>query len=220
MNPRSGAQTDVAVRIRLREDFAEDPDFDPQETFVLQLADELPDVCTRHGETAIEQRNKDFDFRPKTVRRSTEQEWIQRTPSYEVRFLLRGFYRVATFRWFEVNPPSTVLEGTWPICAKCKRTSQICQYTGHAIVLLGLAAILVILAATQTTTSDHLPVPLVLAVFPGWGLFGLTAAYLLYRRSTTFVLFRPIVDLESVRIRAHPRFVAAFESRGSVPGEA
>ncbi|PSR67357.1 hypothetical protein C8258_15110 [Nocardia sp. MDA0666] len=208
------------MRIRLREDFAADPHFDPQETFVLQLSDELPNVCTRHGETAIEQRNKDFDFRPKTARRSAEQQWIQRTPSYEVRFLLRGFYRIATFRWVEVNPPSTVLEGTWPICTKCKRTSQLCQYTGHAIVLLGLAAILVMLAATQTTTSDHLPVALVLAVFPGWGLFGLIAAYLLYRRSTTFVLFRPIVDLDSARIRAHPRFAEAFESRGSLSGEA
>lgn len=218
MTPRSDARTDVAVRIRLREDFVEDPDFDPQETFVLQLVDELPDVCTRHGEAAIKKRDKDFDFRRKTVRRSAEQQWVQRTPSYEVRLLLRGFYRIATFRWVEVNPPSTVLEGTWPICAKCKRTSQLCWYTGHAIVLLGLAAILVILAATQTTTSDHLPVVLVLAVFPGWGLFGLIAAYLLYRRSTTFVLFRPIVDLESVRIRAHPQFVEAFKSRRSVSG--
>ncbi|NKY44275.1 hypothetical protein [Nocardia cerradoensis] len=214
--PRTG--TDVAVRIRLREDFAEDPDFDPQETFVLQLADELPDVCTRHGEVAIEQRDKDFDFRPKTVQRSAEQQWVQRTAAYEVRFLLRGFYRIATFRWVEVNPPSTVLEGTWPICTKCKRTRQLCQYTGHAIVLLGLAAILVILAATQTTTSAHLPVPLVLAVFPGWGLFGLIAAYLLYRRSTTFVSFRPIADLGWTQIRAHPRFAEAFESRGTVSG--
>ncbi|MFF0498207.1 hypothetical protein ACFYU5_17495 [Nocardia aobensis] len=220
MSTRPRTRTDVAVRIRLREDFAEDPEFDAQETFVLQLADELPDVCTRHGETAIEQRDKDFDFRPKTVRRSAEQQWIQRTPSYEVRFLLHGVYRIATFRWVEVNPPSTILEGTWPICTKCKRTSQLCQYTGHAIVLLGLAAILVILAASQTTTSAHLPAPLVLAVFPGWGLFGLVAAYLLYRRSTTFVLFRPIVDLESARIKGHPRFAEAFESRGSLSGEA
>lgn len=220
MTPRSDARTDVAVRIRLREDFAENPDFDPQETFVLQLADELPDVCTRHGETAIEQRDKDFDFRPQKVRRSAEQQWVQRTAAYEVRFLLRGVYRIATFRWVEVNPPSTVLEGTWPICPKCKRTSQICQYIGHAIVLLGLAAILVILAATQITTSDHLPVALVLAIFPGWGLFGLIAAYLLYRRSTTFVLFRPIAELESAHIRAHPRFAEAFESRGSLSGEA
>src|SRR5690348_10465706 len=109
VSTRPRTRADVAVRIGLREDFAEDPDFDPQETFVLQLADELPDVCARHGETAIEQRDKDFDFRPMTVRRSAEQQWVQRTAAYEVRFLLRGVYRIATFRWVEVNPPSTVL---------------------------------------------------------------------------------------------------------------
>ncbi|WP_227983200.1 hypothetical protein [Nocardia spumae] len=217
MSRRPGKNLDVTVRTELREDFAKDPEFDPEQTFVLQLVDQLPDACTRHGEQAVEQPEKDFEFRPRRTRRDPDRtRWVQRTATYEIGFLLRGIYRLSTFRWQDNSPPSTILEGAWPVCAKCQRTRRILQYIGHVIVLAGVALILIVLAATQTTSSDHLPVPLVLAVFPGWLPFGLLAAVLIYRRSTTYVLFRPITELGSAQIVAHPDFAKAFESRGTV----
>lgn len=207
---------DVRVRTQLREDFAQDPDFDAHETFVLKLADGLPDLCARHGEPAPQRIEKDFDFRPRQPGlRSKNFRWVQRTTLYEIAFLLHAFYLVATFRNKDANPASTVLEGEWPVCAKCLRRKNIWQYFGHSVLLAGVGLLIAIFIEIQISTSDHLPVPLVVAFFPGWLPFGLLVAMLIYRHSGTLVLFRPIIEYTEVEIRAHPRFADAVESRGT-----
>ena len=207
---------DVRVRTQLREDFAQDPDFDAHETFVLKLTDGLPDLCARHGEPASQRIEKDFDFRPRQPGlRSKNFRWVQRTALYEIAFLLHAFYLVATFRNKDVNPASTVLEGEWPVCAKCLRRKTIWQYVGHSVLLAGVGLLIAIFIEIQISTSDYLPVPLVVAFFPGWLPFGLLVAILIYRHSGTLVLFRPITEYTEVEIRAHPRFADAVESRGT-----
>lgn len=101
------------------------------------------------------------------------------------------------------------------MCSKCLLARRIWQYIGHAIVLAGIGLLIAVLIGTQISTSDHLPVPLGLALFPGWFPCGLVVATLLYQHSANLVLFRPITNHDKVWIRTHPGFADAFESDGT-----
>ncbi len=217
MNFGQPARRDVVVRTRLRDDSAEDLEFDFHETFALELVDSLPEVCARHGEAAVERVDKAFEFRPRNRRWFSKGfRWVQRTAWYEMGFVLDMLFRTATFRRTkDFTPPSTVLEGSWPVCSKCLRGRRIWQYLGHAIVLAGIGLIIAILIAIQISTSKYLPPPLGLALFPGWIPCGLMVAVLAYRHSGVLVLFRPITEHTAVTINAHPKFADAGESRGT-----
>ena len=131
-------------------------------------------------------------------------------------FVLDMLFRTATFRRTkDFTPPSTVLEGSWPVCSKCLRGRRIWQYLGHAIVLAGIGLIIAILIAIQISTIRPTAAagvgPLSRVVRP----CGLMVAVLVYPHSGVLVLFRPITEHTAVTINAHPKFADAGESRGT-----
>ncbi len=107
------------------------------------------------------------------------------------------------------STPNTTLHGEWPLCGKCVRRADVYRGICVALVSVGLLAIAGIFVAMQVGV-ERIPPAVVIAIFPGWLPFGLVLATLAYDKSTRFVSVRPIVDLTSVTIRAHPNFAAAL----------
>ncbi|MEV5649216.1 hypothetical protein AB0L57_13265 [Nocardia sp. NPDC052254] len=209
---------DAVVRTRITEDHTHEDTLDPRNPFIieLELADDLPDVCARHGRLAVDKVEKALLFRSRYPWDSpTEPPWVQRTAFQEVSFMLRLMIRVVTMQTPDPRPPSTLLRGTWPVCARCRLKKKIWQRISLALFLAGPAVLVTLLIVCLLTKSMDIRIPVTLAFFPGWLPFGFWAAVVIYQHAQTFALFRPITEYTRVEIRAHPRFADAVESRGT-----
>ena len=84
-----------------------------------------------------------------------------------------------------------------------------CRQVGWGMLMVGL---LILIAAVATRLADHeeLHIPLFVAFFPFWIPGGVLASQLIFAAAQRFTRCDPL----------HPRFAKAFESRGSMSGEA
>ena len=216
----ASSSCEVSLRAKLREDFSVTADFDSGNTFVLQLNEELPNICLRHGKRAVSWSEVDFRF----IRRDSE--WVQYTAGVDIRFFLAA-YRNKTFGMNREGEISTgasfrrgfhfvVFEGKWPLCDKCVRTYKVSTFFGDVSTAFGIIPAAVSYLIFGNTVSERL-VPVAGALlFPLWFPFGLLSSFWIYKRSETYIRLDPIDDVTRVRAWAHPNFVAAFESRGTV----
>ncbi|WP_280266803.1 hypothetical protein [Nocardia wallacei] len=186
-------RSEVRLAVRLREDFADDPS---EDGFVLQVADELPDVCTVHALPAVERRQRDIQFR------RTDSGWVQETARRQVGWMLRGITGAAA--------PKVVLEGEWPICRRCVRNSELFRALGSLILMAGVGLLFLLFVSIQL---GYRLTGLVIAIFPGWFPFATVVAMLAYIRSKTVIYFEPIGNATDVLVSAHPDFVAAVRAR-------
>ena len=217
---RNSPSCEMFLRTKLREDFASDPDFDFGNPFVLQVDENLPDVCLRHGKSVNGKTEADFRF----VR--SEDEWIQDTAGNDMIF----FGRYLRNRMFGLWPKdaysagsiyrraskSVVLEGEWPLCTRCRRASKVVTFLGDFLASFGVVPASAVFLVLGNTVPEVLLHPMAALMFPIWCPFGIVLSFTIYRGSATYIRFDPIDDVTRVRARAHPNFVAAFESRGTV----
>lgn len=190
---------DVAVPVRIR--YGMETGFDMlamADPVSLELTEPLPDVCTEHGLPAVEHRSRPIVFQ------GSRGEREQATPGAVARSVMAG--ALPFFK--SPSTPNTTLHGEWPLCSKCVRRSHLYRGICIALVSIGLIAIAGIFVASQVGV-ERIPPAVVVAIFPGWLPFGLVLAMLAYDKTTRFVSVRPITDLTTVTIRAHPNFAAA-----------
>ncbi len=197
---------DVAVPVQIRYDMETGfdmlalADTGPMEDPIsLELTEPLPQVCTEHGLPAVEHRSRPIVFQ------GSRGEREQATPGAVARSIMAGM--IPFFKG--PSTPNTTLHGEWPLCSKCLRHSHVYRGISVALVSIGLIAIAGIFVASQVGV-ERIPPWVFVAIFLGWLPFGLSLAMLAYDKSTRFVSVRPITDLTTVTIRAHPNFAAAL----------
>jgi len=172
------------------------------EPLELEVAQQIPDICSRHGLPASTQRPLRVHFYDTSKH--------PRSP------------RFGPVKWYDKRPSpvSTILVGSWPYCDRCLRTDRrgrraaMVPITVMAVNLL--AFLLVVAAGWLGLWLDELRpfvIPLALGVFPGSIPIGAAVAVWLFRMGTeSAACFFPIDDERFVRVEAHPGFCAAIET--------
>ncbi|WP_157107786.1 hypothetical protein [Nocardia amikacinitolerans] len=171
----------------------------------LEIAQSLPDLCSRHGRPAVSRQSIRVCF-------------------YDTRLHPRspraGIANPATK---QLAPVSTIVVGRWPVCERCERSTH--RYRRIAAVLMSLMAVnlaallIVVTAGWVGFDVDALIPPLVWAFFPGSVPLGLAAAVWLVNKGIEPVTFRPIDDERFASVQAHPNFRAAIQAAaGGVGG--
>ncbi|MGW4739596.1 hypothetical protein [Nocardia xishanensis] len=169
------------------------------EPLELEVAQPLPDVCARHGRPAVSRSEVracfyDTDLHPRFHRSAFE----------------RDLAKLVWLRMVTGAPVSTILDGEWPVCDRCVRTTRRYRWLARALLWV-MAVNLVAVVIVSVANIDLLLVPLVLALFPGSIPLGLVVFILLANKSTQRVTYRPIYDERFAFVQAHPRFRAAIE---------
>ncbi|MFI5719659.1 hypothetical protein [Nocardia sp. NPDC051750] len=168
------------------------------ETFSLELAGPLPEVCPQHARPAVSRKSAVVQFW------RTSRGIEQATTGLFFRTLLRKI--PGSLVWGKA-PPAIVatLHGTWPVCGRCVTRSAVLRWVAYLFGFAGIAMIVAFFIANQLGVS-HIPVGFVVAFFPGWLPFGLLAAYAAYQESCDYVRFDTIADQENLMLRVHPDF--------------
>ncbi|WP_227998673.1 hypothetical protein [Nocardia australiensis] len=178
------------------------------EPLELEIAQEIPDVCSRHGRPAVSKMRFRTTFyntldHPRHPGKPTSSRFDDRAA-----------------------PASTLLVGDWPICDQCERSNRWCRRIA-AILAYVMGAILInfvvvcaagwaeITPEWARNIGEIVVIPLALAVFPGTIPIGLLVAMLFFRKTTQPVTFRPIDDEKFVFVQAHPGFRDAMRA---IPG--
>ncbi|MFE3443480.1 hypothetical protein ACFXNW_10645 [Nocardia sp. NPDC059180] len=175
-----------------------------RDLFSLELQQPLPDICSEHGLPAVDRWVKVILFR--RTPRGIEQQGLGVS--------LRGFGSGLVRTGHRIPPVVGDLHGEWPVCAKCIRRTTLLRWLARTLIIIGLPLLPALLIALQLGV-DHIHPAWVVAFFPGWFPVGLLVAMLTYQTADQFIRFGPIVNAESLTIRAHPDFAAAVaEQRG------
>ncbi|WP_280235142.1 hypothetical protein [Nocardia cyriacigeorgica] len=179
-----------------------------RELFSLELQRPLPEVCSAHGLPAVERWNKVILFR--RTPRGIEQQGLGVS--------LRGLGSGIVKSGYRVPPVAGDLHGEWPVCATCVRRTTLLRWLGRILIVIGLPLLPALLIALQLGV-DHIHPAWVVAFFPGWLPIGLLTATLVYQAAGQFIRFEPIVDADSITIRAHPDFAAAVAEQDAEPDQ-
>ncbi|NEW40980.1 hypothetical protein GV794_06385 [Nocardia cyriacigeorgica] len=175
-----------------------------RDQFSLELEQPLPNVCSEHGLPAVDRWNRAVTFR--RTSRGIEQQSVGVT--------LRGFGANFFKLGIHIPPVAGNLHGEWPVCARCVRRTTLLRWLARALIIIGLPLLPALLIALQLGV-DRIHPGWVVAFFPGWLPVGLFVAMLVYQAAAQFIRFGPIVDPDTVTIRAHPDFAAAVAEQRS-----
>lgn len=167
----------------------------------LEISQPLPEVCARHGRPATERRTGVVRFHEEAHGR------VQSTLSSKFLWGL-GHFR-------GLPDTDTELYGEWPLCRRCVRQSQLLRQISYVLALSGIVALIILWLMAQAGTMRQVPLPVILALAPGWFPLGLIVAAAAFGRASRYVRIRPIVDRTTVTIRAHQNFAAAIQSNAS-----
>ncbi|WP_345494174.1 hypothetical protein [Nocardia callitridis] len=158
----------------------------------LEIAQDLPDVCSRHGRHAVSRKPIRMCF-------------------YDTKQHPR-FPRMIVENWptRQLSPMSTILVGSWPVCDRCGGSSRRLRQTAAALgvaMVLNLFTLIALLIAGRIGLDVHAAIrPMVWAFFPGSIPIGLCAVALLLRTGAEPVEFLPIDDERCAVVRADRRF--------------
>ncbi|BDT88609.1 hypothetical protein [Nocardia cyriacigeorgica] len=84
----------------------------------------------------------------------------------------------------------------------------------RTLIIIGLPLLPALLIALQLGV-DRIHPAWVVAFFPCWFPVGMFIAMLVYQAAAQFIRFAPIVDPDTLTVRAHPDFATAVaEQRG------
>ncbi|MCX0271065.1 hypothetical protein NLM24_10175 [Nocardia zapadnayensis] len=169
------------------------------ETFSLELADPLPEVCPRHGRPAVSRKSEVIQFwrTPRGIE--------QVTAGLFFRMLLRRILATLALRAFRLPTTVATLHGTWPVCGRCVTRSAVLRWVAYLFGFAGIAMIIAFFVANQLGVS-RIPVGFVVAFFPGWLPCGLLVAYAAYQASRDLVHFDTLTDRENPMLRVPPDF--------------
>ncbi|MBF6288584.1 hypothetical protein [Nocardia cyriacigeorgica] len=175
-----------------------------RDLFSLELQQPMPNVCSEHGRPAVDRRKTVVTFR--RTSRGIEQQSLGVT--------LRGF-GVDIFKLgINIPPVAGDLHGEWPVCATCVRRTTLLRWVARTLIIIGLPLLPALLIALQLGV-DRIHPAWVVAFFPCWFPVGMFIAMLVYQAAAQFIRFAPIVDPDTLTVRAHPDFATAVaEQRG------
>lgn len=183
-------KTDAAIALR------RDSEPRPPSIRNLEIAQRLPALCARHGRRAIEYIETELRLH-QGHRGQVETTWW------------------SSFRWslldYQPTMPSTSLQvrGRWPMCRFCVAQRHFLESIAYGIGVAGPAAFVILFFAAQAGALQSVPMPLILAFFPGWMPCGVGIALSLHNRGNRPVRVLPVTSASSMTIRAHRRFAAA-----------
>lgn len=169
------------------------------ETFSLELAGPLPELCPQHGRPAVSRKSQVVQFW------RTSRGIEQLTAGLFIREFPRRSLAGLVGRRFRLPVTVATLHGTWPVCGRCLTRSAVLRWIA---ILLGFAGIPMIIAAFMANQLgvSHIPVGFVIAFFPGWLPCGLFVASAAHQGSRDFVHFDTITDQKHPMLRVHPDF--------------
>ncbi|MEU7140911.1 hypothetical protein ABZ942_15775 [Nocardia sp. NPDC046473] len=170
------------------------------EPLELEIAQELPDVCSRHGRPAVARKPIRVCF-------------------YDAKQHPR-FHRIAVANWptKQLSPLSTILVGDWPVCDRCagaaRRARRIAAVIAAVMTvnLLVLAFLIVAARAGLMTDFQAAVRPLAWMLFPGSIPIEICVLVLLLHSGTEPAVFRPIYDERFAFVRAHPHFRKSLQA--------
>ncbi|WP_157120365.1 hypothetical protein [Nocardia fusca] len=173
--------------------------FTGDETFSLELAGPLPEVCPQHGRPAVSRKSEVVQFW------RTSRGIEQVTAGLFIWEFLRRILSVLALRRFRIPVTVATLHGTWPVCGRCVTRSAVLRWIA---ILLGFAGIPMIIAAfiANQLGVSRIPVGFIIAFFPGWLPCGLFVACAAHQGSRDFVRFDTITDQEHLMLRVGPDF--------------
>lgn len=168
------------------------------EPLELEVSDDLPDVCSQHGQPAISR-------------------YPTRSIFYDSKRHARSPHGAIEGQSISPAPISTILVAQWPICDRCADSGRAYRKLGHFLIAVMIAnfaalAVLTIFAWVGFVADFSLVQPLVWAFFPGSLPLGMLLAAWLYKRRSEPVKFEAIDSEEFVYVQAHPRFHTALEA--------
>ncbi|NKY58144.1 hypothetical protein [Nocardia flavorosea] len=155
----------------------------------LEFAQPLPSVCAAHGRPAV--------------------AWVSmRSVFYETAVHPRD-PKLSFHAPHRYPPPSTVVDGDWPICDLCSGYRR--RYRGLAglLAIVMVANLIAVVVVARIVHYDPLIPPLALGVFPGSIPLGLLVMSWLYKKGDPRMTLRPIDDERFLRVAVHPKFGAA-----------
>lgn len=157
----------------------------------LEFAQPLPSVCTAHGRPAV--------------------AWVAvRSVFYETAVHPRD-PKLSFHAPHRYPPPSTVVDGDWPICDLCSRYRRRYRVLAGLLAIVMVANLVAVLVVARIVHHEPLIPPLALGVFPGSIPIGLLVMLWLYSKGAPRMKLRPIDDERFLRVAAHPNFGAAVQ---------
>ncbi|MEV0061847.1 hypothetical protein [Nocardia sp. NPDC050718] len=172
------------------------------EPLELEIAQPLPDVCPRHGRPAVSR----TPVRALFYDTSTHPRFHNQAV---VRELVRAPWRTLVGAYTPARV-STIVAGTWPVCDRCVRASELYRKIARLLLWLTAANIIALILVSVANIDALVPL-LALALFPGSLPGLLMIAVLLQKKTVRTVRFRPIYDERFAFIQAHPNFSQALE---------
>ncbi|WP_063038443.1 hypothetical protein [Nocardia grenadensis] len=186
------------VEYRRRTDFSETPL--PR---FLEVAQELPDRCARHGRAAVEHIDTQLRLH-QGARGQVESTWW-------------SSYRWSLTRYRETPTTTVHVHGRWPLCRSCARLRRVLTALAYCLGLAGPIALCVFFLAAQAGVVRSVSLPVVFAFFPGWLPCALALALTLYTRGRRPARVRPMTSTANIIVRAHPDFAAALGAGQPTP---
>lgn len=172
-------------------------ELEAQRTLTLEVGQDFPDCCARHGRRAVEYRDSELRLH-QGARGQVETTWWSSFRGGLVRFRM---------------VPSTTVEvsGRWPMCRTCVRYRRVLEFFAYCLGLAGPVALVVLFMAAQAGVLRSVTLPMVLGFFPGWMPGALAVALTLYARGNRPARVRPLTGATAMTVRAHPDFAAALD---------
>ncbi|NKY37699.1 hypothetical protein HGA13_32215 [Nocardia speluncae] len=172
-------------------------ELDAPRTLTLEVGQDFPDRCVRHGRKAVEYRDSELRLH-QGARGQVETSWW------------------SSFVWglarYRMTPSTTVqVSGRWPMCRTCVRYRRILEFIAYCLGLAGPVALAVLFMAAQAGVVRSVTLSMVFAFFPGWIPGALAVALTLYARGNRPARVRPLTSATAMTVRAHPDFAAALE---------
>ncbi|MGW5386123.1 hypothetical protein [Nocardia sp. NPDC003963] len=164
----------------------------------LEVGQELPDRCARHGRTA--------------VTRIDTQQRLHQGARGQVESTWWSSYRWGLTRYAGTPATTVHVYGRWPLCRSCAWLHRILTALALGLGASGPLALCVLFLAVQAGVVTEVTLPMVLAFFPGWLPGALALALTLHARGARPARVRPMTTTAHFTLRAHPDFAAALDA--------
>ncbi|WP_167659882.1 hypothetical protein [Nocardia mangyaensis] len=166
----------------------------------LEIAEPLPNMCSRHGEPAVDR----HPFRAIFYETQTHPRFHLPSPGDR----REDFTRM---EWNRAAPVSTIIVGDWPVCAQCMHAAIRYRRLARALwTVLAIIAVPAILMAVIGGRGYQWPIELSMLLCPAVILLPILIRRLVGEQEEP-VKFRPIYDERFAFVEAEPRFRAAIE---------
>ncbi|MFC6011787.1 hypothetical protein [Nocardia lasii] len=170
------------------------------------LTEALPPICIQHGRSAVAWSETAITF--DGTQQYTTAYGLKESYIGEDGLLTKGLNKSAS----RIPDADSVLHAKLPMCCWCRFRTGLYSFAFLAGVFAAICTLVGALAAQQAGRMD-LAKYFAFAIFPGWIPIGMIVLVTLFNRVQPTLNARRTADRRGIAVRAHPRFIAQYESR-------